>query len=88
MPEIVLTDQRQEEVERQVLPQELPPVDVRVAAIEQALKFTMENIKVQITLPTPLIGVPAQVITTNLYQVYLEQLQQIRAANERAGNGQ
>lgn len=89
MSGIVLTDNA-EKLEREVLPQELPPLDVRVRAVEQALRFTMENIKVQITLPSPLVGIPAQVITTNLYQVYLEQLKAAKDAAERqaqANNG-
>lgn len=81
---IVLTDKAEETLEKEVLPQELPPVDVRVKALEQALRFTMENIKVQITLPSPLVGIPAQVLTSNLYQVYLEQLKAAKSAAERA----
>lgn len=87
---IVLTDREaQEKAEADLLPKEVPPIDVRVAAMEQALKFTMENIPVHITLPSPLVGVPPQVLNTNLYQVYLDRLAQARAAQERqqANNG-
>lgn len=67
--------------------QELPPLDVRVAAMEQALRFTMENIQVRINLPSPIVGMAPQVINTNLYKVYLEQLTKIRAMQQEPTNG-
>ena len=81
MAGVILTDQEQKEAA--VLPQYVPSSEVRLAAVEQALKFTMENIQVQIQLPSNLVGVPPQVIRTNLYQVYLEQLTRAKAAQER-----
>lgn len=78
---IVLTDQQQAELEQDVLPQEVPSNELRLSALEQALRFTMENIKVTITLPSPLVGIPPQVVHSNLYQTYLGQL---KAAQEVA----
>ena len=80
---IVITDEKAEDFAQ---PSQLPPLEVRMAALEQAVKFTMENIKVNITLPSPLVGVPPQVIHSNLFQIYLEQLAATRAMAERQEN--
>lgn len=52
------------------------PMDVRVIALEQALKFVMDFMKVNITQNSPIIGAGAVQTQMSLYDFYIQQLQQ------------
>ena len=69
-----------------VRPEDLP-VDVRLAALEQALRFTMSFIKVNVTHNSPIIGGGATQSQMTLMDFYLQQLQQQQMLVGQQGQG-
>src|SRR5678815_5285394 len=53
-----------------------PSVAVRLEALENAIQFTMQNIKVQIRQESPIIGGGTQTLNTNLLDFFLQQAKQ------------
>lgn len=52
------------------------PIEVRLIALEQALKFVMDMVKVNVTHNSPIIGGGATQMQMSLYDFYIQQLQQ------------
>lgn len=60
------------------------PLEVRVAALEQALQFTMSQVKVTVTQESPILGGGRHSSTMSLLDFYLQQLRQAQMV---IGNG-
>lgn len=63
------------EQEAQINPDNVP-LELRIAALEQALQFTMRHIQVQIRQESLIIGGSPTTSTMTLFDFYLQQLRQ------------